>query len=131
MSIAGPPARSCLRQPFGGMGKSAFGPGIKAGGPNYVAQLMRFEETGPPETAERITDLHLREFRRGSNSSLQSDSIPISPQQVQDLLEALGSYTLEYEREFQPVHDHFRLLGQDNLRRYLPGPRIAGASASR
>ena len=25
-----------LRQPFGGMGKSAFGPGIKAGGPNYV-----------------------------------------------------------------------------------------------
>ena len=33
-----------LRQPFGGMGKSAFGPGIKAGGPNYVAQLMNFTE---------------------------------------------------------------------------------------
>ncbi|HBV64507.1 MAG TPA: proline dehydrogenase, partial [Rhodopirellula sp.] len=32
-----------LRQPFGGMGRSAFGPGIKAGGPNYVAQLMKFE----------------------------------------------------------------------------------------
>ena len=29
-----------LRQPFGGRAKSAFGPGIKAGGPNYVAQLM-------------------------------------------------------------------------------------------
>ena len=25
-----------LRQPFGGMGKSSVGPGIKAGGPNYV-----------------------------------------------------------------------------------------------
>jgi len=28
-----------LRQPFGGMGKSSFGPGIKAGGPNYVAPI--------------------------------------------------------------------------------------------
>src|SRR5437762_218590 len=34
-----------LRQPFGGMGKSCIGPGIKAGGPNYVAQFMTFEET--------------------------------------------------------------------------------------
>ena len=34
-----------LRQPFGGMGKSAFGPGLKAGGPNYVAQFMDFTET--------------------------------------------------------------------------------------
>ena len=37
-----------LRQPFGGMGKSAFGPGIKAGGPNYVAQLMKFEDCFAP-----------------------------------------------------------------------------------
>ena len=33
-----------LRQPFGGMGKSSVGPGIKAGGPNYVVPLMRFDE---------------------------------------------------------------------------------------
>src|SRR3974377_280860 len=33
-----------LRQPFGGMGKSVFGPGVKAGGPNYVALLMDFED---------------------------------------------------------------------------------------
>ena len=30
-----------LRQPFGGMGKSSVGPGIKAGGPNYVVPLMQ------------------------------------------------------------------------------------------
>jgi RHH-type proline utilization regulon transcriptional repressor/proline dehydrogenase/delta 1-pyrroline-5-carboxylate dehydrogenase len=29
------------RQPFGGMKASVFGPGAKAGGPNYVRQLMR------------------------------------------------------------------------------------------
>ena len=33
-----------LRQPFGGMGKSAWGPGIKAGGPNYVVPLLQVEE---------------------------------------------------------------------------------------
>jgi len=34
------------RQPFGGWKHSNFGPGAKAGGPNYVAQFARFEETG-------------------------------------------------------------------------------------
>ena len=33
-----------LRQPFGGMGKSAVGPGIKAGGPNYVTQFINIIE---------------------------------------------------------------------------------------
>ena len=33
------------RQPFGGWKGSCFGPGAKAGGPNYVAQFARFEET--------------------------------------------------------------------------------------
>jgi RHH-type proline utilization regulon transcriptional repressor/proline dehydrogenase/delta 1-pyrroline-5-carboxylate dehydrogenase len=33
------------RQPFGGWKGSSFGPGAKAGGPNYVAQFARFEET--------------------------------------------------------------------------------------
>ncbi len=32
------------RQPFGGWKGSSFGPGAKAGGPNYVAQFARFEE---------------------------------------------------------------------------------------
>ena len=31
------------RQPFGGMKRSAFGGGIKAGGPNYVASFLRFK----------------------------------------------------------------------------------------
>ena len=30
-----------LRQPFGGMARSAVGPGLKAGGPNYVASWSR------------------------------------------------------------------------------------------
>src|SRR5678815_4695295 len=29
-----------LRQPFGGLARSSIGPGMKAGGPNYVAQFL-------------------------------------------------------------------------------------------
>ena len=51
-----------LRQPFGGMGKSAFGPGIKAGGPNYVAQLMRFRDVETPAETAGALDAHLSEL---------------------------------------------------------------------
>jgi RHH-type proline utilization regulon transcriptional repressor/proline dehydrogenase/delta 1-pyrroline-5-carboxylate dehydrogenase len=36
------------RQPFGGMKRSAFGGGIKAGGPNYVSCLVEFTEKEIP-----------------------------------------------------------------------------------
>ncbi len=39
-----------LRQPFGGMGKSALGAGIKAGGPHYVTQFFEVDELGPPQS---------------------------------------------------------------------------------
>ena len=52
-----------LRQPFGGMGKSAFGPGIKAGGPSYVAQLMDFEDRSTPAGSGAIAEPLLRNLR--------------------------------------------------------------------
>ncbi len=36
-----------LRQPFGGMKQSSYGPGAKAGGPNYVIQLMQCSQLDP------------------------------------------------------------------------------------
>jgi RHH-type transcriptional regulator, proline utilization regulon repressor / proline dehydrogenase / delta 1-pyrroline-5-carboxylate dehydrogenase len=36
------------RQPFGGWKRSVVGPGAKAGGPNYVLQLCRMEDTARP-----------------------------------------------------------------------------------
>jgi RHH-type proline utilization regulon transcriptional repressor/proline dehydrogenase/delta 1-pyrroline-5-carboxylate dehydrogenase len=35
-------------------------------------------------------------------------------------MNAIRSYSEWAEREFRAVHDHFRLLGEDNFRRYLP-----------
>src|SRR5690606_18456747 len=37
------------RQPFGGWKASVVGPGAKAGGPNYVAQLGRWEDVDAPD----------------------------------------------------------------------------------
>lgn len=52
------------RQPFGGRKASVWGPGAKAGGPNYVAQLMRLvdaaTEEAKPDYAEAY-DAHFAE----------------------------------------------------------------------
>ena len=94
-----------LRQPFGGMKHSAFGPGIKAGGPNYVLQFMRFHPAAsaappnPPDTLQPFADL------------MEADD---------SVRAAFADYAAAWETEFGIEHDHVRLLGQDNLRRYIP-----------
>ena len=51
------------RQPFGGMKRSAFGGGIKAGGPNYVASFLRFKNA----TAYDIKDVEAN-YRQAWNN---------------------------------------------------------------
>ncbi|MEE9240903.1 MAG: bifunctional proline dehydrogenase/L-glutamate gamma-semialdehyde dehydrogenase, partial [bacterium] len=101
-----------LRQPFGGMGKSAFGPGIKAGGPNYVAQLMDFETTKTPPVSPEISDIHLRVFREELYESEISGHLP--GEEVERIASAIGSYDLNVKNEFEKLHDHFLLVGEDN-----------------
>jgi RHH-type proline utilization regulon transcriptional repressor/proline dehydrogenase/delta 1-pyrroline-5-carboxylate dehydrogenase len=103
------------RQPFGGMGKSAYGPGIKAGGPNYVLQFMKITETALPETAGSETD---DDFFKALFAALKDASV--DKDVFEKLRAALGSYRLNMEREFSQEHDDFKLIGQDNIRRYLP-----------
>ena len=109
-----------LRQPFGGMGKSAFGPGIKAGGPNYVAQLMHFSSTGRGAVQHsKIKNPALEHLVNGLQlltGKLQSATEP--------LLNAITDFDKAAATEFLVEHDHFRLVGQDNIRRYLPIPAM-------
>ncbi len=111
-----------LRQPFGGMGKSVFGPGIKAGGPSYLAQLMDFEDALVPSCipeAGEIADPLLANL----DARLRADRsrLPGVPEaQIDRVLVAIASYQLALKTEFGREHDPFRLVGQDNLRRYLP-----------
>ncbi|MGI9441861.1 MAG: proline dehydrogenase family protein [Rubripirellula sp.] len=131
-----------LRQPFGGMGRSAFGPGIKAGGPNYVAQLMNFEAS--TAAAERVTSTSVvsqsvrsaasldGDAGRGGHGQLSalatalveqgSDGGEVEQEEARMLCQAIASYQRAAADEFLQTHDHFRLVGQDNLRRYVPMP---------
>jgi RHH-type proline utilization regulon transcriptional repressor/proline dehydrogenase/delta 1-pyrroline-5-carboxylate dehydrogenase len=112
-----------LRQPFGGMGKSSVGPGIKAGGPNYVLPLMDFETTELPAPAGSIADPQLAELCDEMLGS-QEDATEASRGQSSRLKAAIRSYEQAMEEEFGQTHDHFRLVGQDNLRRYLPAGQV-------
>jgi RHH-type proline utilization regulon transcriptional repressor/proline dehydrogenase/delta 1-pyrroline-5-carboxylate dehydrogenase len=108
-----------LRQPFGGMGKSAFGPGVKAGGPNYVAQLMDFVDEPPPAPAAALADSDLTAFA-AKIARLPEGSTLVTPEDVHRITAALASYEQWTTAEFRREHDHFRLIGEDNRRRYLP-----------
>jgi RHH-type proline utilization regulon transcriptional repressor/proline dehydrogenase/delta 1-pyrroline-5-carboxylate dehydrogenase len=103
-----------LRQPFGGLGKSCVGPGMKAGGPNYVSQFMSFEDRfveSPGRSIEHSRLSHLRYHVRGR--------APMEPEMGR-LITAIESYDRARIDEFCVLHDHFRLLGEDNIRQYRP-----------
>ncbi len=99
-----------LRQPFGGMGKSVFGPGMKAGGPNYVAQFMDFQDTPVATTKTMPAKPTLLALAEGLKNHAEADRI----------IAAILSCETAYREEFSGEHDHFQLVGQDNVRRYLP-----------
>jgi RHH-type transcriptional regulator, proline utilization regulon repressor / proline dehydrogenase / delta 1-pyrroline-5-carboxylate dehydrogenase len=110
-----------LRQPFGGMGKSAFGPGIKAGGPNYVAQFFDFvDRSGQKVSDEPVASPEVEELRRALVAARDDGSVGLSKGDIEATLRAIASYDRWYAEEFGVESDHFRLVGQDNIRRYLP-----------
>ena len=57
------------RQPFGGMKLSAFGPGLKAGGPNYCLQFMTVtDKTGSSTDYKKsYAEWYEKEFRHARN----------------------------------------------------------------
>jgi len=109
-----------LRQPFGGMGKSALGGGVKAGGPNYVYQFMDFEDVGFPSQGAVQNDYPLLQLVQewklkhdwGRLEAIKTDFIRIN--------RAVKSYLYHWEQEFSQEKDYFHLRGQDNVVRYIP-----------
>jgi len=92
------------RQPFGGMKRSAFGGGIKAGGPNYVSCFVEFTEK-PVLDSERTTEL----------SNLVSD------EQDKDRVNfAFSNYRKIWNEEFSQEKDVSHIYGEENIFRYLP-----------
>jgi RHH-type proline utilization regulon transcriptional repressor/proline dehydrogenase/delta 1-pyrroline-5-carboxylate dehydrogenase len=109
-----------LRQPFGGMGKSALGAGIKAGSPKYVAQFMEYQEKGLPAVGPvqlshpmlKLAQQWQRKLDWGEFSGIEPD--------MQKSIRAIKSCLYHHEQEFSREIDYFHLRGQDNILRYLP-----------
>ncbi|MEI8124834.1 MAG: proline dehydrogenase family protein [Parachlamydiaceae bacterium] len=90
------------RQPFGGCKDSSFGPGAKAGGPNYVMQLMQLEEKILP-----IEQLQTR--------------LPVPECENTELWKAsIESYQYYWGRYFSKEHDPSAVWGQENPFFYKP-----------
>ncbi|OKL49614.1 1-pyrroline-5-carboxylate dehydrogenase [Boudabousia liubingyangii] len=107
------------RQPFGGWKRSAVGNGTKAGGPNYLFALGRFESK--MLTEEEVQDLP--EVRDPLvESILQVGSEVLSEEAAAFLRVAARSDELAKLSEFAAAHDPSDLACELNVFRYLPVP---------
>ena len=109
-----------LRQPFGGMRKSALGAGIKAGGPNYVSQFIDYDETGFPSVGAISKDHPLLRLSQKWQRKLDAGDLAKLKTDLEKTIYAIRSYLYQYEQEFSREKDYFHLRGQDNIVRYLP-----------
>jgi len=101
------------RQPFGGCKESCFGYGYKAGGPNYLFQLMKAKETSFP-TERAPIDGDLKRFSEQVNQSAWTN------EECALWTASLESYSFYYRNYFSKRHDPSGILGQDNLLYYVP-----------
>ena len=109
-----------LRQPFGGMGKSALGGGVKAGGPDYVAQFMDFQETGFPEGEAVRQEHELLRLALDWRQKIYWGQLEEHGRDLEKTVRAIKSYLHRWETHFRNPRDFFHLRGQDNLFQYLP-----------
>lgn len=113
-----------LRQPFGGMGKSALGAGIKVGGPNYVIQFMAYEESGPPSVGPIQKDHPLLQLAQQWKQKLNWGQLREFQGDLSNTIRAIKSYLYLAEQEFSQEKDYFHIRGQDNMVRYLPVGKV-------
>ena len=97
-----------LRQPFGGLGKSAIGAGRKAGFYNYITQFVNFKEKNIPKISKEFSNDYCNYI---------SQCIFENKDKVQI---ALQSYCQNYENEFSVAKDYCEVRGEDNHFRYIP-----------
>jgi RHH-type proline utilization regulon transcriptional repressor/proline dehydrogenase/delta 1-pyrroline-5-carboxylate dehydrogenase len=113
-----------LRQPFGGMGKSSLGAGIKVGGPNYVTQFMDFEETMIPSIGAITRDHYLLRLVHEWNVALYWGKYETFKNDLTKTVCAVKSYLYHLEQEFSRGKDYFHIRGQDNILRYIPVGKV-------
>ncbi|WP_035604472.1 bifunctional proline dehydrogenase/L-glutamate gamma-semialdehyde dehydrogenase [Haloferula sp. BvORR071] len=102
------------RQPFGGWKRSCFGPGAKAGGPNYVAQFAIWRNAAPPQLSAPLSP---------EVAALLKSLLALAPDSADTLSAAAGSDAWWMAHEFGIGHDPSALDCETNLFRYRPFDR--------
>ena len=102
-----------LRQPFGGIGKSAIGSGRKVGIYNYLTQFMNVEDVTPPKILKNKKSRYFKLLEDWEHKH------EVFKNDISQLKEALKSYLHHYKYEFSQEHDYFKLRGEDNIFRYI------------
>ncbi|NCO02485.1 MAG: bifunctional proline dehydrogenase/L-glutamate gamma-semialdehyde dehydrogenase [Epsilonproteobacteria bacterium] len=97
-----------IRQPFGGMGKSAIGSGKKAGGFNYISQFMnlRFED-------KSSTNLYAKKLKPLLD---EEDKVAHSLEKTLRLTADFSHWLAEH---FNKEHDYSNIRGESNVIRYI------------
>lgn len=103
------------RQPFGGHKASSVGPGAKAGGPNYVLQLVDLVDADAPGSPAPGQSLPpgLEALGEWARQRLPAPQFALWHERACDYARSVREY---FGRD-QPASE---VLGQDNLLRYLP-----------
>ncbi len=105
------------RQPFGGWKGSVFGPGAKAGGPNYVLQLGHWQQADLP-AAQAALAPEIATLLALCLAQMPNDG-------AQTLLRAsAASYAWAWRSHFSQEHDPSQIVGEQNIFRYRPGAGI-------
>ena len=104
------------RQPFGGWKRSVVGPGAKAGGPNYVLQLCRVEDTARPDRGTEPSPV-VRALMAGLAGGLSGSDYAA-------LETAAGSDSYWWITDFGLDHDPTGLYCESNVLRYRPLPGL-------
>ena len=104
------------RQPFGGMKASAFGSGIKAGGPNYVSCFMNI-------TTDKLTSSTNDLAMTGISSTLQN--IISQQENAKQITAAVENYRFYYRTIFSQMMDISHIVGEDNHFHYMPAQEMA------
>ncbi|HEY7038585.1 MAG TPA: bifunctional proline dehydrogenase/L-glutamate gamma-semialdehyde dehydrogenase [Methylomirabilota bacterium] len=105
------------RQPFGGWKASSVGSGAKAGGPNYVLQLGHWRQVARPSDRAPLSSAVEAELARGLDTLADDESRAM-------LRASAESYAAAWRDHFGTEHEPIPLLGERNVFRYRPCPRI-------
>jgi len=105
------------RQSFGGWKASSVGPGAKAGGPNYVAQLGHWRQVTVPTAAAPLPPAMADLLQRCFEAVPPGESAAV-------LRASASSYAHAWQEHFGHEHEPVRLLGERNVFRYRPCRRM-------